>query len=109
MKILTNNLRELAEHIETLATKTCQADAATADLLWSVGGRLRYRAQQVETEQSLNLLRKQLDEENIPLPISRKTELGSAIREKIGQTTRKDEDGPPSAPRRASKMSGEPQ
>src|SRR5260370_9012073 len=44
MKILSNNLREMAEHVEALLTKGCQVDPVTADLLWSIAGRLRYPA-----------------------------------------------------------------
>ena len=85
MKILANKLRELAEHVEVLGAQHCQADPVTADLLWSMAGRLRYRANQVNTEKALTTLRQQVhDDSGDNEPESQGT-AGSAILQKAAK------------------------
>ncbi len=103
MTILFNDLRELADHVAALGTEGCQADPITADLLWSIAGRLRYRANQLQAERDLKVLRQQLDEENTKPPKPRKLGVGSALRDKIWEIDSKLEDDTAPA-RRKSKV-----
>jgi hypothetical protein len=93
MMRLCDKLCELAHQADVIGSEEYKVDPLTADLVWSVAGRLRHRADQLEPQESL---KRQINEESEHMEPLRKSSIGSAIRERVRQATQRvEDDGPP--------------
>jgi hypothetical protein len=78
MKISCYDLNVLVQRLEKLCTDGFQDDPVTADLLWSIIGRLRYRAGQLASSD-------EPEHDEPPKRTPFKARLGDAIRSTVRQ------------------------